>query len=233
MKFMTVLPTILKSMVYQANWNTRNMQGTGFAWLVKDLFRRNNKEVPADVVSDKPEYFNTNPYFITFILGVLLKESEQQKELLQYIRVYSSALAALGDIFFWHSLRPFVFFVSVAVISINPNLALIVYLLLYNTIHFGFRFLGFYLGYNLGRDLMLLFKRISFNRWARWLDGFSVFMLGVIISALINFNGGEITLMIKVAFAFGLGLLLSIFVSAPIGVVLLTILIGIFLKLGM
>ncbi len=232
MKPLTILPTILKSMVYQANWNTRNMQGTGFIWLLKDLFKRNNLPIPSDIKADKPDYFNTNPYFITFILGMVFKESERNNEVMPFVKAYSSALAAMGDTFFWHSLRPFVFFVSLMVAVVNPSIALVTYMVLYNVFHFWSRFFGFHLGYKQGKDLIQIFKRVSFNNWAQVLDYISVFMSGILLSAFVLYSDGGMLLNMKAFVAFGLGFLLSRVLSAPVGVIIFAGIIGVLLKIG-
>lgn len=185
---LVILPTLIKSMFYQSNWNIANMQGTGFIWLIKDFFRHNKTKLPDDFDIDSVYYFNTNPYMVTFILGMLLKEVRVNGKIGSYDKIYASALAALGDTFFWHSLRPFVFFASLMVILINPVYVIVLYFLIFNTFNIVFRILGFYYGYNFGANVINFFNKIKFNRWSVIFDGLTVFLAGIILSTLVKYN---------------------------------------------
>lgn len=235
MKRLTVIPTILRSMFYQASWNVENMQGTGFSWLVKDMFRRNKIKVRQDFKLSYSHYFNTNPYLITFILGLLLKEAKKGDQIGTYMQTYASALAALGDSFFWHSLRPFTFFFAVWIALIEPLFTVPLYLLLYNFFHFGFRFFGFYFGYNMGRDFITIFRRLHFNKWSQVFDSVTTFMAGAAIAAVIRYQGVGLQSyhVIKVVIVFILGFVLARRVSAPIGLALATGVISIMLMMGL
>lgn len=188
MNRLVILPTLIKSMFYQSNWNISNMQGTGFIWLIKDFFRHNKTKLPDDFDIDSVYYFNTNPYMVTFILGMLLKEARVNGRIGSYDKIYASALAALGDTFFLHSLRPFVFFVSLTVILINPVLVIVLYFVIFNFFNIVFRILGFYYGYNFGANVITFFNRIKFNRWSAIFDGLTVFLAGIILSTLVKYD---------------------------------------------
>lgn len=234
MKFFKVFPSILRSMFYQANWNVENMQGTGFSWLIKDLLRRNGLKMPADVKFEGSQYFNTNPYFITFILGLFLREAKNGERAGAYMQTYASALAALGDSFFWHALRPFTFFFAVWVALIEPIFTVPLYLILYNFFHFGFRFFGFYYGYKLGRDFISFFRRIHFNKWSQFFDSITTFMAGAAIAAVIRYQletmeGFHIA---RIIILFILGVVMARRVSAPVGLMCVTGAVGIMLMAG-
>ncbi len=235
MKKPVFLPTLLKSMFFQANWNIGNMQGTGFSWLVKDLFKRNNIDCPENLCKKEgnPQYFNTNPYLITFILGMLLKECEEKGKPWDYSKAYASALAALGDSFFWHSLRPFTFFLSVWVALINPYFAVLFYLVLYNFFHLGFRFLGFYYGYKFGRNFITVFRRIAFNKWTQVFDCFSTFMAGAAIAiAIKHMNSGSSISIIKIVIIFCVGLIAARLIKIPLSFILVAGILSFMLVMG-
>lgn len=234
MNFKAALPTILKSMFYQANWNVENMQGTGFSWLVKDLFIRNGLKPPQDIKFKDAAYFNTNPYFITFILGFLLREAKNGGQPGVYTQTYASALAALGDSFFWHSLRPFTFFFAVWVALIEPLFTVPLYLILYNFFHFGFRFAGFYYGYSMGRNFIALFRRIGFSKWSQIFDSMTTFMAGAAIAAVIRYQGESLQGFHagRAVVLFVIGFIIARKVSAPVGLMFATGAIGLMLILG-
>jgi PTS system mannose-specific IID component len=60
----------VKCLFYQGNFNLDNMQGSGFAWLCKGELPE--KDEPAGAMFRS--YFNTNPAFISLILGIFFRE---------------------------------------------------------------------------------------------------------------------------------------------------------------
>jgi mannose/fructose/N-acetylgalactosamine-specific phosphotransferase system component IID len=99
-------------------------------------------------------------------------------------KAYSSAFGALGDSFFWHSLRPLSFAVAAIVGVTSPFLGLLVYLVLFNIFHLSFLFAGYGLGLRMGRDVIIWFNRIGLNKWPEHFDLASVFFFGLFLSLL-------------------------------------------------
>ncbi len=233
MRKLVIFPTLFKSMFYQGNWNITNMQGTGFRWLVKDFFKNNKTELPSDFDYSPLYYFNTNPYLVTFILGLLLKETQDKGIIGDYDKIYSSALAALGDTFFWHSLRPFAFFISIWAIVINPLLVVILYLVVFNLFNIIFRLLGFYYGYTFGINVMVLFNKIGFNKWVGIVDAMTTFMAGVAIAYIIKYQyyAGSIHV-IKSVLLFVVGVIISKWVRGPLELIIVTTILGVLLLFG-
>lgn len=179
----------LKSLFYQSNLNHENMQGTGFAYMAGETAKRVGLELDAETRFKETEYFHTHPYLSSFILGMWVKEYERGGEPDFYKKVYSSAFGALGDSFFWHSLRPFCFLIAAIIGFYSPFAGLLAYLIIYNLFHLAFRFSGFKIGYELGRDIIVFFNRINFNRWPAYMDFGSTFMLGLFLSFLVKKSG--------------------------------------------
>jgi len=176
----------LKSLFYQSNINHENMQGTGFAYMLKEAAKNKKIELSDEIIQKETAYFHTHPYLMNFILGMWVKEYECKGEPDFYKKIYSSAFGALGDSFFWHSLRPLCFIVSAMVGFADPFLGLMCYLLMFNLFHFAFRFGGFMIGYEMGRDVITFFNRINFNRWPVYMDTLSTFLLGFFLSFLVQ-----------------------------------------------
>ena len=152
---------------------------------------------------------------------------------MNYDKIYSSALAALGDTFFWHSLRPFAFFVSIWAIVVNPVLLVILYLVVFNGFNIVFRVLGFYYGYTFGANVMFLFNKIGFNKWSTFFDAMTTFMAGVVITNIIKYQyyaGSEHV--IKSVLLFIIGLILSKWVRGPLELIIVTTILGVLLLFG-
>jgi len=176
----------IKSLIYQSNLNHENMQGTGFSYMVDKASKSKGVELDADTLFKETEYFHTHPYLANFILGMWVKEYEKGGQPDFYKKVYASAFGALGDSFFWHSLRPLCFMVAAIIGYDYPFYGLMSYLVLYNLFHFAFRFTGFSIGYELGRDVIVFFNRIGFNKWSSYIDLVSTFLLGFLLSFLVR-----------------------------------------------
>ncbi len=233
MRKLVILPTLLKSMFYQGNWNITNMQGTGFRWLLKDFFKHNKTELPSDFDLSPVYYFNTNPYLVTFILGLLLKETQMRGKISDYDKIYASALAALGDTFFWHSLRPFAFFISLWAILINPVLLIILYFVVFNLFNIVFRILGFYYGYTFGANVMQLFNQIKFNKWSRVYDGITTFMAGIVIAYVIKYQAVTDSInIIKSILLFIVGVIISKWVRGPLELIIVVTILAVLILFG-
>jgi len=184
--------TLLKTFVYQAGMNHDNMQGTGFKFLLRDAAKRYKVDVKEEDFKAQAEYFHTHPYLVTYIIGMWLREYQDGGKPDFYKKVYASAFGALGDSFFWHSLRPISFIGAAICALFEPVAGLIFFLMFFNLFHFAFKFPGLQVGYVMGKDIISFFNRIKFNRWPEFFDMTSAFLLGVMLAILFksetNFN---------------------------------------------
>lgn len=180
---------LLRSLFYTGNFNIENMQGTGFRWLVDYVGKKGHYDISDELIKKEGEYFNTHPFFITFILGVWFKELNTEEGPDYWKKVYSSAFAAVGDSFFWHSFKVFCFLVMAIIGVYSPVAGLIVYLVLYNGFHFYLLFEGFKIGFKYGKNLITWFNLFRVNQWGQIFDAISVFLLGLLLSFLIKSEG--------------------------------------------
>ncbi|MCX8084957.1 MAG: PTS system mannose/fructose/sorbose family transporter subunit IID [Calditerrivibrio sp.] len=182
------LALVLRSLFYTGNFNIENMQGTGFKWLVEYINKKTDKRVGKNVLEKEGEYFNTHPFFITFILGVWFREVNTEEGPDYWKKVYSSAFAAVGDSFFWYSYKVLCFVIAAIVGLYNPIIGVILYLLVFNGLHFYMLFQGYGIGYKYGKNLINWFNMFKINQWGQMADLMSVFLLGVLLSLLIKTN---------------------------------------------
>ena len=109
------------------------------------------------------QMFNTHPYFSAPIIGSVVRLEEEHvlkdRRLAMSNSIKQSLMAsyaAIGDIFFWGALRPFISIIAVILIYMGLTLAPVVFLLIYTPVHFWVRLKGFIEGYRKGkRDLNL------------------------------------------------------------------------------
>jgi len=220
----------LKSLFYQSNLNHENMQGTGFAKLVDDACKLEGIELTEEELFEETAYFHTHPYLGNFIVGMWVDEYQRNGNPDFYKKVYASAFGALGDSFFWHSLRPLAFILAALVGYHNPVIGLILYMLFFNLFHLTFRLTGYSIGRALGKDVITFFNRINFNRWPTYFDGASALLLGILLSFLVKESFGFNPLILGVLTVYLLvGLTLAKRIDIVYGLVAILFITGFFL----
>jgi PTS system mannose-specific IID component len=155
----TLVNIFLRSFFIHTTLNFKRMQNMGFAMAVIPLIEelQLEKKESEKFLTTHLQMFNTHPYFSAPIIGsiVRLEEENAVKEEATDVNSIKQSLtasyAAIGDIFFWGALRPFLSIISVILIYMGLVFAPVVYLLIYTPIHFGVRLKGFIEGYRRGK----------------------------------------------------------------------------------
>lgn len=170
---------MLRSFYIQAVWNFERLQNLGFLFsvvpLIKRLYPRKEKRV--EVINRHLEFFNTHPYMASFVVGVVTSLEEKMANSVGQINaddirttkaVMSGPLAAIGDTFFWATLRPFCALIGVAFILTLPRKSLLLgplfFLLFFNIFALYIRFAGIWKGYVLGTGVVDILKKFDIQR---------------------------------------------------------------------
>lgn len=136
------------------------MQNMGFGMAVIPLIKelRLEKSKSEKFLTTHLQMFNTQPYFSAPIIGSVARleeennvKEEETNEVSSIKQSLMASYAAIGDIFFWGALRPFLSIVSVILIYMGLVLAPVVFLLIYTPVHFWVRLKGFIEGYRRGK----------------------------------------------------------------------------------
>ncbi len=143
------------------------------------------------------QFFYTHPYMSGPVIGSVLRLEEdffEDGNCPQADKLKNSLMgpyAAVGDSFFWGSLKPFSSVVGVALAIKGFLLSPLILLLMYNPFHIWVRFKGFLEGYRKGRegvdfiritDLPRLYRKI------RWLSVISLGILAYLASTVHSFS---------------------------------------------
>ncbi len=124
---------VWRSLFLQASFNYERMQAGG--WLFSILpglkkIHKNEKDLAASM-SHNLEFFNTHPFLVNFVMGIILS-MEQNKADIPMIRAVRVAamgpLGGIGDALFWFTLVPITAGIT-ANMAINGNIAAPVYFL--------------------------------------------------------------------------------------------------------
>ena len=101
----------IKSTMLQASFNYERMQACGWLWTILPGLEKihTKKEDLSTSMTHNMEFFNTHPFLVTFVAGVVLS-LEQEKADVNTIRAVRTAamgpLGGIGDALFWFTLVP-------------------------------------------------------------------------------------------------------------------------------
>ncbi|RYZ37380.1 MAG: PTS mannose transporter subunit IIA, partial [Myxococcaceae bacterium] len=111
----TVLRVFLRSLFLQASWNPKGMQNLGLAYAVYPALERLYPPGPLREAAVRRHlvFFNTHPYVAAAIVGGVVNHEqkiargeETPDRVVGFKAALMGPLAALGDGFFWLSLKP-------------------------------------------------------------------------------------------------------------------------------
>jgi PTS system mannose-specific IID component len=188
-----LLSVFRRAFLIQASWSFDRMQTVGFAYAIEPALR---KLYPVqaeyeDRLRVHLEYFNTQPYFASFILGAAVRLEQDRAtgrnpaaDVSGLKSALMAPLGALGDSFFWGALKPMAALTAVAVLMTGAWWAPVLFLALYNVWHLGLRLSMLIWGYTSGGDAVALMARYRFTRMAKRFKVISLSMLGGILGMM-------------------------------------------------
>lgn len=182
-----LLGVLRRSFLIQASWSFERMQSLGFAYALEPVLRKLYPD-PIEYESRLKlhlDYFNTQPYLAAFILGAVVRLEQDRANGLNaatdiqgFKASLMAPLGALGDSFFWGSLKPLAVVVAAALIITGSWWAPLLFLAIYNSVHIGLRAGVLFRGYRSGGDAVDLMSRYRFTYGARVFKVISLTVLG-------------------------------------------------------
>lgn len=134
-----------RSLFLQASFNYERMQSAGWLYSIIPGLKKIHKDKKdlSKSMTHHMEFFNTHPFLVTFIMGIVIA-MEENKEDIQAIRGIRVAtmgpLGGIGDAIFWLTLLPICAGIG-ASLAIEGSIAgPLIFLALFNVVHFGLRF---------------------------------------------------------------------------------------------
>jgi PTS system mannose-specific IID component len=216
-----------RSFFLQALWNFERMQNVGFVFALMPLLKAlyPDREKRKKAILRHMEFFNTNPYMVNIIFGLVSsmeeeaveRNSEEFKDI-DAIKINTAGpLAAIGDKFFWATWRPFCALVSIVLIFVfyydqsfdGTWLAPLFYIVFYNIFIFPFRFWSLIVGSRFRTRIIKIIAGLEFKYLTDIVRYAGVALLiGTVIFYLIFFAHSVKMLMIFMT-VFALSVLLS------------------------
>lgn len=169
------------------------MQSLGFGYAMEPALRRlypDEREYRSRL-NLHMEYFNTQPYLASFILGASIRMEEERasggNRTVDVSALKSSLmgpLGALGDSFFWGALKPLAASIAVAMFMTGIAGAPLAFLILYNSVHVWLRADVLLRGYRNGGDAVSLMSRYHFTMLAKVFKSLSLGFLGAMLGMI-------------------------------------------------
>lgn len=136
-----------RSLLVQSSWNFAGLQNLGFIFMTWPALATRNLPAPELTLAGARHLrtFNTHPYFAGLVAAAVIRQEESgaTDEAVEGLkRSLMCALGAIGDEFFWATLRPFAALVALPSALAGAVWAPLLMLALYNVPHFGVRVAG-------------------------------------------------------------------------------------------
>jgi PTS system mannose-specific IID component len=124
-------------------------------------------------------FFNVHPYMVNIILGMVIRTEEDisrgDAPGVERVNIVKNAmagpLAAIGDVFFWATLRPFLALLSVGLMLVILRfhfnnyllLAPLFFIIVYNVLQIGFRFISLLIAYRSHEEIVTVVQELKFR----------------------------------------------------------------------
>jgi len=195
---------VWRSLFLQASFNYERMQACGWLYALLPGLKKihTNKKDLSDSMKDHMEFFNTHPFLVTFIMGLVLamEENKEDRSTIRAIKIATMGpLGGIGDALFWLTALPICVGVG-ASIAIQGNIAgPFVFLLMFNALHFFLRFFLMKYGYNTGVKAISSLKEQT-KKISHAASIVGLLVVGGLIASMVNL---KTTMVIAVGSAIG------------------------------
>ena len=151
----TLNKMVWRSLNLQGSFNYERMQAAGWLYgIIPGLkkIHKNDDDLAASM-SHNMEFFNTHPFLVTFVMGIILSLEQNKVDIptIRAVRVAAMGpLGGIGDALFWFTLVPITAGITSQMALEGNIFAPILFLLIFNIFQFGIRFWLMHWSYNLG-----------------------------------------------------------------------------------
>jgi len=177
---------LLRSLLVQSSWNFSGLQNLGFFFMTWPALARRDLPAPALASAGLRHLrnFNTHPYFAGLVAATVIREEESggtAEEVEGLKRSLMSALGAVGDEFFWATLRPFSAVVALPAALAGAVWAPLVMLAVYNVPHVSVRVWGVSAGLAKGQGVLEMLQRQPLSRALPALGTATAVLIGFLV----------------------------------------------------
>ena len=186
----------MRSTFLQGSWNYERMQNGGFCYAMIPAIKRlySTKEDQAAALKRHLEFFNTQPYVCSPILGVTMALEEDRANgaavddaAIQGVKVgMMGPLAGVGDPIFWFTVRPILGALAASFALTGSILGPIIFFVFWNVIRYAFMWFTQEFGYQAGTAIT---KDLSGGLLQKVTQGASIlgmFVLGALVQRWVS-----------------------------------------------
>ncbi|GMU62154.1 MAG: hypothetical protein AMXMBFR34_39170 [Myxococcaceae bacterium] len=178
-----------RSLFLQAGFSPEAMQTLGLLYALAPALKHLYPDEAAQQEATRRHLspFNTHPYAAAAIVGGIIfyeakvaRGEEPPEAVTRFKSALMGPLAALGDGFFWLSLRPAVGVLACALVPVVGVLAPVVFLVLYNAVHLWARAWLFWQGLGHGEAVVVRLQTAKVPMWSSRLRLVSATLAGAL-----------------------------------------------------
>lgn len=185
---------VWRSLLLQGSFNYERMQGGGWTYgLIPGLKKiHQNKKDFSYAMLDHLQFFNTHPFLVTFIQGIILamEESKEDRTAIRGIKVaLMGPLGGIGDALFWLTLLPITAGIGASLSLAGNPFGPILFLVIFNAVHFGLLFWLMHYGYSTGTKAVAKMKENT-KKISRAASIVGLCVVGALIATYVSFKFG-------------------------------------------
>lgn len=189
----TLNKMVWRSLNLQLSFNYERMQAAGWLWALLPGLEEvhTNKEDLATSMTHNMEFFNTHPFLVTFVLGIVLSMEQNKADInsIRGVRVAAMGpLGGIGDAIFWFTLVPITAGITANMAISGSMLGPILYFIIIFGVQMAIRFWLMYWSYDLGTSAI-----VTLTKNAREFTH-AASMLGVFVVGALTCNYGATSL---------------------------------------
>jgi len=189
----TLNKMVWRSLNLQLSFNYERMQAAGWLWALLPGLEEvhTNKEDLATSMTHNMEFFNTHPFLVTFVLGIVLSMEQNKADInsIRGVRVAAMGpLGGIGDAIFWFTLVPITAGITANMAISGSMLGPILYFVIIFGVQMAIRFWLMYWSYDLGTSAI-----VTLTKNAREFTH-AASMLGVFVVGALTCNYGATSL---------------------------------------
>lgn len=197
----TLFKVFAGSLFVQSSWSFEKMQSLGFACAITPALRVLYAGDDAGLMEAQKRhmsFYNAHPYMASAVLGAAINLEEKalrsecrSEAALAFKKMVMAPYGAIGDAFFWGSLRPFASCAGVLSAFLWGFWGPVVFLLAYNAVHLWMRWHGLKKGYELGTGVVDYIKSLGLPGWGERLKTAGAATLGVFFAAAVTAGNAD------------------------------------------
>lgn len=196
--FRWAVSAFLRSFIIQGSWNYHTMIGSGFAFAMLPALRAffgKSRDGMDEPLRRHLEHFNAHPYLSSVALGAALRmeaDGADPEQVRRFKLAVRGPLGSLGDALVWASWLPTVSLIALLLYwtGMPGWVAVVAFLLLYNTGHIGLRIWGFRAGLREGHRVGRHLGHAALGRWTERLRSVGTLFLGLVVGSVLAAEGG-------------------------------------------